>query len=71
MGSARILIGILENEVNHWIRILQIMIGFSTIILAGIVIAMPTIEFLLVSLLLSIGALANGLTRIGRGYAGI
>jgi uncharacterized membrane protein HdeD (DUF308 family) len=71
IGAARVLIGILENDVKDWMRIIQIIVGLSTIALAFTVIAMPTLEFLVISLLLSIGALANGLTRIGRGYAGI
>jgi uncharacterized membrane protein HdeD (DUF308 family) len=71
MGTARVIIGILENDVTRLIRIMQIVVGLSTITLALFVVALPTLEFLVLSLLLSIGALANGLTRIGRGYAGI
>jgi uncharacterized membrane protein HdeD (DUF308 family) len=71
MGTTRVIIGILENDVTRLIRIMQIVVGLSTITLALFVVALPTLEFLVLSLLLSIGALANGLTRIGRGYAGI
>jgi uncharacterized membrane protein HdeD (DUF308 family) len=71
LGIARILIGILETDVKRWMRIVQIIVGLSTIALALAVIEMPALDFLLLSLLLSIGAFANGLTRIGRGYAGI
>ncbi|NHJ12519.1 MAG: hypothetical protein EAX95_02530 [Candidatus Thorarchaeota archaeon] len=71
MGIARISIGVLENDVATWARILQVVVGLATIALTAVVILFTPAEFLAVVVFLSIAVIVNGFARASRGYVGI
>jgi hypothetical protein len=71
MGLARISIGIIEKDVSLWVRILQVIVGFTTIALTGVVALYSAADFSAFVLFLLIVVMANGLARTSRGYVGV
>jgi len=71
MGIARLIIGIIEDDVPRNPRILQFIVGLLTIIVSVLVLIAPVPEFVLAILFLGTIAAMNGLSRIARGYVGV
>ena len=71
MGIARIIIGIIEDDVPRNPRILQFIVGILTIIVSVLVLIAQVQEFVPAILFLGTIAAMNGLSRIARGYVGV
>jgi len=71
MGFARVSIGVMERDVSLWARILQVVVGLTTIALTGVVVLFSAADFSAFVLFLLIVVMANGLTRTSRGYVGV
>ncbi|MHA1638396.1 MAG: hypothetical protein ACTSUB_10325 [Candidatus Thorarchaeota archaeon] len=71
MGIARVIIGIIEDDVPRNPRILQFIVGILTIVVSVIVLIAPVPEFVPAILFLGTIAAMNGLSRIARGYVGV
>lgn len=71
MGLARISIGLIERDVPLWARILQIVVGLTTVALTGVVVMFPIADFSTILLFLLITVIANGFARTSRGYVGV
>lgn len=64
VGLSRLVLGILLDEVDLWIRMLQVLAGILTINLVAFVFIFPDIEFPAMFVLLVISLIANGLVRL-------
>ncbi|MFX1441532.1 MAG: hypothetical protein ACFFFD_14915, partial [Promethearchaeota archaeon] len=71
MGLARISIGLIERDAPLWARILQIVVGLTTVALTGVVVMFPIADFSTILLFLLITVIANGFARTSRGYVGV
>jgi len=71
MGLARVSIGIIEKDVQMWARILQIVVGLTTLAFTVLVILNPSAEFSAVLLLILVVVIVNGFARTSRGYVGV
>jgi uncharacterized membrane protein HdeD (DUF308 family) len=68
---ARILVAIFDQEMSRYLFYIQIFIGLSTLPIGLWIILYSSGNVDLLLLLLGIAALANGLARTSRGYAGV
>jgi len=71
LGGARITIGILEDDVDRNLRVLQLFVGSISIIVAVLLVIFPATEFLLALSFLALITGMNGMARIARGYVGV
>ncbi len=71
MGTARILIGILENDVQTNLRISQFIIGIISIAVSIYIDLNPSIDVPTAVLFLALVVGSNGLARTARGYVGV
>ena len=70
MGTARLFMGVIEDGLPTWMRALLIFIGLLTIGLSLLTIAFPGYGFAILTLLVSIMLIINGLTRLVSGITG-
>ncbi len=71
MGTARILIGILENDVQRNLRIAQFVVGIISIAISIYIDLNPSIDVPTAVLFLALVVGSNGLARTARGYVGV
>lgn len=71
MGVARILIGILENDVQRNLRISQFIVGIISIAISIYIDLSPSIDITTAVLFLALVVGSNGLARTARGYVGV
>lgn len=71
MGIARILIGILENDVQRNLRISQFVIGIVSIAISIYIDLNPSIDIPTAVVFLALVVGSNGLARTARGYVGV
>ncbi|MGY5864345.1 MAG: hypothetical protein RTV41_07055 [Candidatus Thorarchaeota archaeon] len=64
VGLSRLVLGILLDEVDLWIRMLQVLAGILTVNLTAFVFILPDIGFSAMLILLVISLIANGLVRL-------
>ncbi len=71
LGVARIMIGILEDDVGKNLRILQYLVGSISIVIAIMLVIFPATEFLLAISFIAFITGLNGIARAARGYIGV
>jgi uncharacterized membrane protein HdeD (DUF308 family) len=71
LGLARIIIGILEGDVQLSLRVVQFIVGMLSIGVAVWVLLFPSTEFTTEILFLSIIVGLNGIARLTRGHVGV
>ncbi|MDF1539309.1 MAG: hypothetical protein P1Q69_10455 [Candidatus Thorarchaeota archaeon] len=69
LGLTRLIIGILETEVDKKLRILQVIIGLFTISVAFVIEIIPNVDLLLALTFLGSIVGVNGLARMARSYS--
>ena len=70
MGTARLFIGAVEDGLPTWMRSFLIIIGLVTIGLSLLTIAFPGYGFAILTMLISIMLIINGITRMVSGITG-
>lgn len=71
LGVARIMIGILEDDVGKNLRILQFLVGLISIVIAFLLVIFPSTDFLLAISFIALITGLNGMARAARGYIGV
>ena len=70
VGVVRMAIGLLEEEMVGWGRILHFLVGLITISVALFALLFPAFGFLTLAVVLAIGFVSNGFARIVAGITG-